>query len=274
MLLLVDYCGARYFGLAVMDQGPSAIVVIVLISVSLLFYGIFGRTSRVGTMMRYLALWFATLPLTLVLTYLLATLSFLPVAAALDHFDKALRFDWLNWYNFVDSHTILKSVLAAAYASIAFQIHFSIIYFSHRDEANRGNELWWTATIALIITTIVSGVLPAMGAFEYYGVIDTKHGLHLHDLHGLRDGTLTSISFEHITGIVTLPSYHTVLAVLLTYVYRHRRRMLCVVLPLNLLMLVSIPSQCGHYLADMIAGGAVAALSIWIVARTTLLFHF
>jgi len=57
---------------------------------------------------------------------------------------------------------------------------------------------------------------------------------------------------------------------MLTYIYRNQRRMLAVVLPLNLLMLVAIPSEGGHYLADMLAGGAVAALSIWIVERTGL----
>src|SRR5258706_11540378 len=109
-----------------------------------------------------------------------------------------------------------------------------------------------------------------MGTFEYYGVADAEHGGHLQDLHGLRDGTLTTVALYDIKGIITLPSYHTVLAILLTYVYRNQPRMLSVVLPLNLLMLVAIPSVGGHYLADILAGGAVAALSIWIVERTAL----
>ncbi len=92
----------------------------------------------------------------------------------------------------------------------------------------------------------------------------------IHDLHALRDGTLTSVSLNDIKGIVTLPSYHTVLAILLTYVYRNQRRMLAVRLPINLLMLVAIPSEGGHYLADMLAGSAVAALSIWTVERIAL----
>ena len=270
MLLLVDYCGARFFGLTFIDQEPNIIAVIVLIFVSLLFYGIFGRSSQVGAMVSYLALWIATLPVTCVFTYLLASLGLSPIDSALDQCDKAVGFDWLSWYKFVNANSAVKHVLIAAYASMSLQIVFSIIYFSHIEEANRSNELWWTASIALVITTIVSGILPAMGTFEHYGVIDAKHGAHLHDLYGLRGGTLTGISMNHIQGIITLPSYHTVLAVLLSYIYRDQRRMLYVVLPLNLLMLISIPSQGGHYLADMFAGGAVAALSIWIVARIPL----
>jgi PAP2 superfamily len=164
----------------------------------------------------------------------------------------------------------MQFVFAAAYVSVSTQIILSFIYFSHREEAGKSNELWWTATIALVITTVISGILPAMGTYEYYGVVDSEHGRHLHDLHGLRDGTLTSFSMEKIRGIISLPSYHTVLAILLTYVYRNQRRILYVALPLNLLMLISIPTQGGHYLADMFAGAAVAALSTYIFARSSL----
>jgi PAP2 superfamily len=270
ILSLINYSLGGYAGLTFTNPDYSIVAVTVLISISLLFYGIFGRNSRVGEMIRYLALWLAIFPVGRAFTYVMASLNFPLIDRELDQFDKALGFDWLNWFHFVNAHSDVKVVLVAAYISVALQIHFSIIYFSHREEGNRSNELCWAAIIALFITAIVSGILPAMGTFEYYGVADAQHGGHLHDLHALRDGTLTSVSLNDIKGIVTLPSYHTVLAILLTYAYRSQPRMLAVVLPLNLLMLVAIPSEGGHYLADMLAGGAVAALSIWIVERTAL----
>jgi PAP2 superfamily len=270
LLSIISYSVGGYFGLTFTNPEYYLIAGTVLISISLLFYGIFGRNSRVGEMIRYLVLWITTLPIGCAFTYLLASLRFPLIDGELDQFDKALGFDWLNWFHFVNAHSDIKFVLVAAYASMALQIYFSIVYFSHREEGNRSNELWWTGITSLFITTIVSGILPAMGTFEYYGVADAQHGVHLHDLHALRDGTLTSVSLNTIKGIVTLPSYHTVLAILLTYIYRNQCRMLAVVLPLNVLMLVAIPSEGGHYLADMLAGGAVAALSIWIVERTAL----
>ena len=270
MLSIVNYCWARYCGLTFTDLEHNIVAFAVLIPMSLVFYGIFGRDSRVGEMIRYLALWITYLPVSCVFTYLLAGLRFPLIDSELDSFDKALGFDWLSWFNFVNAHSGVRFLLVAAYASMYLQIIFSIVYFSHRQEGYRSNELWWTAIISLVITTIVSGILPATGAFEYYGVVDAQRGTHLHDLHALRDGTVTRFSLDHITGIITLPSYHAVLAIALTYMYRNQRRMLSVVLPLNLLMLVAIPSQGGHYLADMLAGGVVAALSIWIVERTAL----
>ncbi len=69
-------------------------------------------------------------------------------------------------------------------------------------------------------------------------------------------------------GIVTLPSYHTVIAILLIYVYRNNKFFLSLGV-INGLMLLSIPSEGGHYLIDMIMGGMVAALSIVIVKSAT-----
>ena len=268
VLIIVDYYGTQYVGPTFTDPQLNLIVTAVLIALSVLFYGMFGAGSYVGTMMRYLALWIPTEPALRVLTYIFTNRTFPATDASLDYFDKILGFDWLTWYRCVNLHPWLQFVLNAAYVSAGPQIIVSIIYFSHRGEPNKNNEFWWMNAIALVITTFVAYFFPAMGAYEYFGAVGGLHGAHLHDLHGLREGTLTVVSLEEIRGLITMPSFHTVLAILLTYVYRDNRFMLSIALPLNLLMLVSIPSEGGHYLADMLAGGAVAALSIWIVART------
>ena len=59
-------------------------------------------------------------------------------------------------------------------------------------------------------------------------------------------------------GIVTMPSYHTVMAVLLTYAFRRTGLVGYGIATLNLVMLLSIPPIGGHYLVDMLAGGALA----------------
>jgi hypothetical protein len=270
VLSIINYLGAKSNGLTFTDPEYYMITLAVLASTCLLFYGIFGHNSRVGEMIRYLALWLAYTLAGSIFTYLLASLCFPLVDSRLDSFDKALGFHWLDWYNFVNAHSVVKFVLVNAYTSMTLQIAFSIVFFSHLEKSDSNNELWWIAIISLVITTIISGVLPAMGTFEYYGVVDAKHGTHLRDLHALRDGIITSFSLEYIQGIVTLPSFHTVMAILLVYIYRDQRHMLFIAVPLNLLMLVSIPSEGGHYLGDMLAGCIVAALSIWIARNTVL----
>jgi hypothetical protein len=251
MLSMTVYLGAKYFGLTFTDSESTVVAVGALLLISLLFYGIFGRNSRVGEMVRYLALWIAIFPVGRAFTYLSASLGHPLIDGELEGFDKSLGFDWLNWFRFVNAHSAAKFVLASVYARAGLQIVFCIVYFAHRGEADRNNELLLAATLSLILTGIASGIFPAVGAFEHYEVADSRHGVHLHDLHALRDGTMASVSLGHIEGIVTMPSYHAVLAILLTYVYRYQRRILLVVLPLNLLVLVSTLSEGGHYLADV-----------------------
>ena len=268
MLSVIDYLGAAYFGLTFTGPQATMYVCAGILTVSLLFYGMFGRVSRVGEMTRYLALWIASVPVANVFTYLLASLRFPVIDRELERFDRMLGFDWLIWYDYVNAHSAVKFVLHAAYASMILQVIFSILYFSHRDESHRNHRLWCTAMLALIITTIVSGIFPALGSYAYYGVVDAQHGFHLDDLRALLAGTLGSTSLDRIKGIITLPSYHAVCAVLLTYIYRQQVLMLLWAAPLNVLMLVATLSEGGHYLADLWAGAAVAVLCILIVERS------
>jgi membrane-associated phospholipid phosphatase len=77
----------------------------------------------------------------------------------------------------------------------------------------------------------------------------------------LRGGGPLSFDLSQLQGLISFPSYHTVLAVLLTYA--HRRSLLLIPIALvNGIMLFSIPTVGQHYLVDIIAGAAVAVLAI------------
>ena len=70
-------------------------------------------------------------------------------------------------------------------------------------------------------------------------------------------------------GIVTMPSYHTVMAVLLTYAFRGTGLVGYGIATLNAVMLISIPPIGGHYLVDVIAGAALALGAIAVQRATT-----
>jgi membrane-associated phospholipid phosphatase len=84
----------------------------------------------------------------------------------------------------------------------------------------------------------------------------------------LRDGSMRMIELGEAQGLVTFPSFHTVVAVLLLLGFRHVPYLRWVGLVLNVLMLVSIPIEGSHYLVDLIAGIGVAWLA-WGLARVT-----
>ncbi len=64
-----------------------------------------------------------------------------------------------------------------------------------------------------------------------------------------------------LQGVVTFPSYHTVLAILFAYAHRGRWSF-PIFLLINCLMIASIPSEGGHYLSDVLAGAGLAVVAI------------
>ncbi|MGH7934193.1 MAG: phosphatase PAP2 family protein [Candidatus Binataceae bacterium] len=227
-----------------------------------LFYGITGRSRRLADTAHYAALWLAFSAVGVVFTYLMADLRMPLWDARFARMDAALGFDWPAWLSLIAAHRPLKYLLEVAYSSLLPQIIFSIIYLSHIERPELNHELLFAAFVSLVITSVLSGLLPALGAKVYF------RGLHpgyLPDLLALRSGTASRFVLPKMQGIVTMPSFHAALAILFIYAHRPPARSCIPIALLNILMLLSLPSAGGHYLVDMIAGAAIAALSIAIV---------
>jgi membrane-associated phospholipid phosphatase len=84
---------------------------------------------------------------------------------------------------------------------------------------------------------------------------------YVEDLVGLRHGSLPSLDMMLLKGVIAFPSFHAVLAILFTYAHRGSRVFVPVAV-FNGLMLLSIPSEGGHYLVDVLGGIAVGLLAI------------
>ena len=68
-----------------------------------------------------------------------------------------------------------------------------------------------------------------------------------------------------LRGLVCAPSFHTVSAVLYIAAAWSLPRLRWIVLPINFAMILSIPVEGNHYLADMLIGASVAISAIFIV---------
>lgn len=243
---------------------PVLWATLVLMSISLA-YGLSGRSQALAEMSYYAALWVMAALLGAILTYIFATPNLPLLDEKFTRADLAMGFHWLTFYAFVQEHQIVRAILTIAYFSGLPQVFFSIIYLSHIGRADRNDELWWASSIALVFTSLLSGLFPAGGTLFYHS-IGLENAVHLPHFLALRDGSLTEFSFEEMKGIVTFPSYHTTIALLFIYVYRQLKIFRWVV-ALNVLMLIATPINGGHYLMDMIGGGAVAMLSVCLMKR-------
>ena len=257
----IDWIWADRIGLTFVGWARVLFMILLLVAIGA-FYGYSGRDRRLSDAGNYAALWVAFSAAGAIATYLAATLA-LPlrdtefVAA-----DAALGFHWLAWFDFIQAHRLIERPLFIAYATFLPQIIGSILYFAHTRQTDRNAEMLWITMVSLILSTIVSALLPAVGPFVHFFGRPTED---IVVLMSLRSGGAHTFVINYLQGIITFPSFHTVLAIIFIYVHRPPSRSFIPVAILNGLMLLGIPSEGHHYLVDMISGTAVVALSIAIV---------
>jgi membrane-associated phospholipid phosphatase len=132
--------------------------------------------------------------------------------------------------------------------------------------------------LAALITIAISAVLPAVGAWPYYGLTaaDSPHitpavSTSWPVFYGLRDGTFRTLVAIGSEGIISFPSLHAGLAVILVIAVWPIPVLGWLTLALNLAMLAATPIDGSHYFCDVLAGIAVAlfsfALATWIAQR-------
>jgi hypothetical protein len=261
LLGAVDVSWANLAGLTFVGWSKVVFTVGFLAAIGF-YYDYSGRNTRLADVGNYAALWVAFSAAGAIFTYVAATMRMPLHDAQLARIDAALGFQWTPWFRFFAAHRFLKLPLAIAYATMLPQIVGSILFFAHTHRTDRNRELLSIAMLSLIVTTLISGIVPALGPY-----IPGHQPDFMRVLVAIRDGAATTFALDHMQGIVTMPSFHTVIAIVLIYVHRPPARSFPVVAVLSGLMLLSVPWGGNHYLSDMIAGAAVAAGSIAVVRR-------
>lgn len=264
VLAVIDFVWAAASQIRFTGFELTVCSVIVLLAISVT-YSQFRKNRRLSEASYHVALWGLFTAVFAPYTYLAATLNFPLYDESFAEADRLLGFDWPAYYGFFSENKFVYVVLMVAYFSFIPQLLYSVIFLSHTRRYERNEELFWAASIALVITGLASGLLPAGGALYHYET-GLHHAVHLHDYFALRDGSVSQFALGKMEGIVTFPSYHTVGAILLTYAYRGTG-VYRLVLFLNVLMLLSIPIFGGHYLVDMLGGGAIALFAIYAARK-------
>lgn len=216
------------------------------------------------------ALWISLCALGCVLTYLCARTDTALWDQEFIALDRSVGFDWLAWQHWVDTRPHVQWLLRCAYASLLMQIIFCCCLLPFHPDRRRGIELYWTVLVALLVTSLLARLFPALSAFVAFGL--SERAGWLPDLVALRGSLPMRVAFSQMHGIVTFPSFHTVLATLIIYAHRRSGLVTAAVAGLNVVMIISTLSEGGHYLSDVIAGLAVAVLSI-VVVRTVMLYR-
>ena len=262
VLLAVDIVWASHIRLTVGGEIPAGVIGALLA----LSAACRGRSRSIANMAEAVALLCVFTATAAVLTYLAASCAFPLQDVMMERLDRAIGFDWSAWYDTVFDRPILSHLLLVAYDSLLPQTLLAIIYFPATGRSARIGELLLLAGATLAATVLISAIWPTLGPFAAHGgptlgPFAAQGGgdvAYLRDLLALRAGGPWHFELSAMEGIITMPSYHTVLALLFTYAFRRTGLIGYGIATLNVVMLFSIPPIGGHYLVDVLAGGALA----------------
>ena len=202
-----------------------------------------------------------------VLSYLVVSTNFPLVDYQLDQIDKWMNFDWLSIYQWLQIHPLIGLTLKVAYNSLLFQMVFVVIFLGFTNRFLELNQFVLMLMISALITIVISGFFPAAGAWKYYSISKGVDLGALTHFELLRSGALKTVDLIKTQGLISIPSFHTVLAILITYALRTSRIAFPLALVLNTAMLISIPTEGSHYLIDLLSGALLAVMTIWVVTR-------
>ena len=271
LICAVDAVWLAAAGIALDPAAPLALAALValLLAASAGLGAVKSEPTLRGMALASAALVAFTVP-TAVLHYLAATLARPLIDADLARAESALGFDWPAWLAVLEAHPHLNRWLSLAYHSSGPQVALVVIVLA---ATRRLGRLWTYVRLfcaSLLCVVAVSAVLPAAGAYSHYapgtmpgGAIETVGALwHLDALARLRAGTLDTLHLGAIRGLVTFPSFHVCLAVLTAWALAPVPRVGPLALGLNAAVVVATIGSGGHYLPDLLTGGAVAAAAL------------
>jgi PAP2 superfamily len=199
------------------------------------------------------------------LSYVAATASLPLQDAALAHLDHALSFDWKKLLALMVSWPRLFELMHVTYSSLVPQIIAAVLLLGFT-----GRLAWLRAYMlafifAALVTIAISTFLPAKGAWLYYGITDAAGTLPLSHtswsvFFGLRDGSFRLLMGDGGQGIITFPSLHAALAVILIVAFWPVPIARWIAVAVNALMLMATPIDGSHYFVDVLTGIALALL--------------
>jgi membrane-associated phospholipid phosphatase len=259
---------------------------IALLPCEIIFRRLAGATNRVGTFLRdvtrRLELFAVTTLLFGVLATVVITYCHLATAAAfpfqdgqLARIDRSLGFDWVAFVELVNSSSLASRVLVEAYQNTPYILIGTTLWLWIPGNGPRLAE--FLALMCLTFVGIAIGMLtfPAEGAYAYYHPtlssyqnIGADSGMWHHQLLlAIRNGATRVIDFNtpNSNCLITFPSGHTVLAIIMTYALRDSLKTLIPALLFNLTMIISTIPRGGHHMIDLIAAVVITGRAIAFV---------
>jgi membrane-associated phospholipid phosphatase len=182
--------------------------------------------------------------------------------------DRHLGFDWLQAMKDLDRWPAALDILDLAYATFTAQLVATVLILLAAKRTRDLDRFFVTFLCASLVAELASVFVPTLGPMS--ALAGDAEFVHLPTLGrttadivlALRDGTLKAIDLDAINGIISFPSMHAAVAVIVPYTLRWNRTLFWPFAALDAVMLASAVPSGNHYLVDVVGGVAVAGLAI------------
>lgn len=255
-----------------LSGGPGAFLFLVAVIWALAFATRAAQpSSRLALGLETLALFFAVILVATFASVSMAVGSGAFIDPALIAIDHAL-FPFLDLKALIlglPAYPTLYAVLAWVYDSMVWQplafLGVATLFGKARD-----NEYFLSAwAVGLLLCLLPFHWLPALSPYNYYGIDQTvMPGVKVNMpwqfvpiMTGLRDGSIGTLTIDHLTGMVTIPSFHACAATMLARCWWRFRLTRWPMLALNIGMALAAIPIGSHYVIDIIAGFAVGLIA-------------
>ncbi len=182
--------------------------------------------------------------------------------------DRHLGFDWLRAMKDLDHWPAVLDILDLAYATFTAQLVATVLILLAAKRTRDLDRFFVTFLCASLIAELASVLVPTLGPMSAlaghteFAHLPTPGRTTADIVLALRDGTLKAIDLDAIDGIISFPSMHAAVAVIVPHALRWHRKLFWPFAALDAVMLVSAVPSGNHYLVDVIGGVAVAGLAI------------
>lgn len=252
-----------------------------LLSIALVAAGIFYQTRRgeprIAAMLIGAAFLCSFSAAASTLNYFLLTAHGPRIDVALAAADRALGFDWVGAMTAMADYPLLNRVLFFAYNIVLPEIALMTVILGWRGNAEKTYRFCIAIAAGALIAVFIWALTPSVGTQALFTLppdvaaklnlaLDAEYGATLNQL--LRDGP-GYISPSEVRGLIAFPSYHGVLALIVTWYARSVPRLFWPLAVINVLVLVATPIQGGHHLVDVLAAFPVTALALFLAGEFT-----
>jgi PAP2 superfamily len=281
LLGAIDLCwiAATPFSLS-FESWKQAILLLCCTAMLAFFAGRVRHNERLWALVAGTALLLITWPILRLLNHLTMSLAFPKADGSLSNWDQLVHFDWLGYLKWADASPQLLWLMSRCYTGLTSYsaIAFLILVLSPRP-AIRVVEFTGLFLSTSTICIIVGACFPAEAAMIHYAPspdlfanISNQSGTyHIEALTALRSDPNLTFDLNNLPGLVTFPSFHTAMGVLIIYCCRSNFIVFVPSLIVNCIMISATPIFGSHYGIDVLGGAFVATLAI-IASRGWLRF--